>query len=259
MPLMDLAMNVHLAEGYRSPSQRARRITEGWFEENMYCAACPSPRLARAPGSTQVVDFTCESCGAEYQVKAKAGTLGPRLRDAAFDPMMARAIDNRSPHFAFLGYESSAWRVRSLILVPGHFITPGVIEKCRPLSRLARRAGWVGCNILASRIPPDGRLAVVENAVVTPPQEVRRGWADFAWLSGAKAEARGWTVDVLACVRSLGPVEFTLRQFYEHFEEELASRHPDNRNVQPKIRQQLQFLRHRGIVRFLGRGRYVAE
>ena len=105
-------MNVHLAEGYKSPSQRARRITEGWFEENMYCAACPSPRLARTRGSTQVVDFACESCGAEYQVKAKAGTLGLRLRDAAYAPMLARAIDNRSPHFAFLGYDSRQWQVR---------------------------------------------------------------------------------------------------------------------------------------------------
>jgi type II restriction enzyme len=256
---MDLAMDVRPAEGYKSPSQRARRITEGWFEENMYCPACPSPRLARTPASTQVVDFTCESCGAEYQVKAKAGILGARLRDAAYGPMISRALQNRSPHFAFMGYEPESWRIRSLLLVPGHFITPNVIEECPPLSQSARRAGWVGCNILANKIPPDGRVAAVENDVAKSPEDVRREWARFAWLAGVKAEARGWTVHVLACVRTLGAGEFTLRDFYRTFEEELASRHPDNRNVQPKIRQQLQVLRDRGIVRFLGRGRYVAE
>jgi type II restriction enzyme len=60
-------------------------------------------------------------------------------------------------------------------------------------------------------------------------------------------------------VRALGGREFTLKDFYAVFEQELAAQHPNNRNVQPKIRQQLQVLRNRGIVRFLGGGRYVAE
>jgi type II restriction enzyme len=256
---MQLELNVRLADGYRSPSQRARRITEGWFEEHMYCAACTSDRLDRTRGSTQVVDFLCPSCGAEYQVKAKAGALGPRLRDAAYAPMMARAQANRSPHFAFLAYDSGAWQVRGLLLVPGHFITPDVIERCRPLSPTARRAGWVGCNILVHRIPPDGRLAVVQGDRVASPKQVRSGWGVFADLARAKAEARGWTIDVLRCVRALGGREFTLKDFYAVFEQELAAQHPNNRNVQPKIRQQLQVLRNRGIVRFLGGGRYVAE
>jgi type II restriction enzyme len=103
---MRLELNVSLAARYKSPSQRARVVTEGWFAANMYCPACPSPRLVRTRASTRVVDFVCDSCGAEYQVKAKAGPLGARLRDAAYDPMIGRAQENRSPHFAFLGYDS---------------------------------------------------------------------------------------------------------------------------------------------------------
>ena len=257
MRRLSLQLDVRLADGYRSPSQRARRLTEGWFQENMYCPACPNDRLERTRGSTEVVDFLCQECGAEYQVKAKAGALGARLRDAAYGPMIQRARANRSPHFAFLRYDRERWRVWNLLLVPGHFITPDVIERCPPLKPGARRAGWVGCNILANRIPADGRLAAVHDGRVVPVAEVRAGWGRFAYLAKAKAEQRGWTVDVLRCVRVLGAREFTLRQFYERFEEELAARHPANRNVEPKIRQQLQFLRDRGILQFLARGRYV--
>jgi type II restriction enzyme len=173
--------------------------------------------------------------------------------------MMVRARANQSPHFAFLGYEPLACRVRDLILVPGHFITPEVIEPCKPLSPTARRAGWIGCNILARRIPPDGRLTAIQEGRVMSPEDVREGWRRFADLGRARADERGWAIDVLRCVRVLGSREFTLREFYDRFESELSTLHPDNRNVQPKIRQQLQVLRDRGILRFLGGGRYFAE
>ena len=159
---MRLDMDLGAAVGYRSASQRARRLTEGWFAASMYCPACPSPRLGQSQGSTAVVDFVCPACGAEYQLKSQARALGRRLRDAAYEPMMARARANRSPHFAFLAYDPLGHRVRDLILVPGHFITPDVIEPCKPLRATARRAGWIGCNILAVRIPPwrpDRRLS----------------------------------------------------------------------------------------------------
>jgi len=61
---MQLDLNVLLADGYKSPSQRARRMTEGWFAGQMYCPACPSPRLEQTRGSNPVVDFLCPDCGA---------------------------------------------------------------------------------------------------------------------------------------------------------------------------------------------------
>jgi type II restriction enzyme len=256
---MQLELNLSLAAGYKSPSQRARVVTEGWFAANMYCPACPSPRLGRTRGSTAVVDFVCDSCGAEYQVKAKAGPLGGRLRDAAYDPMIERAQENRSPHFAFLGYDSDRWRVRGLLLVPGHFITPDVIERCRPLSEGARRAGWVGCNILAGLLPTDGRVAAIEDGRIMPAENVRAEWHRFADLADAEPEQRGWTVDVLRCVRMIGRKEFTLREFRDGFEAELGALHPRNKHVRFKIQQQLQKLRDRGVLRFLGHGRYVVE
>ena len=36
----------------------------------------------------------------------------------------------------------------------------------------------------------------------------------------------------------------------------LQARHPQNNNIRPKIRQQLQVLRDKGVIEFLGRGLY---
>lgn len=69
-------------------------------------------------------------------------------------------------------------------------------------------------------------------------------------------EKRGWTLDVLKVVRSLEKKEFSLGEVYAHAEE-LGKRHPSNRNIEPKIRQQLQVLRDDlGLIEFLTPGHY---
>ena len=68
-------------------------------------------------------------------------------------------------------------------------------------------------------------------------------------------EKRGWTLDVLNVVRSLGKQEFQLSDVYAH-SDELARLHPDNRHVNPKIRQQLQVLRDLRLLEFLTPGHY---
>ncbi|HNS62517.1 MAG TPA: hypothetical protein PKK96_16080, partial [Anaerolineales bacterium] len=73
--------------------------------------------------------------------------------------------------------------------------------------------------------------------------------------STGNIEAKGWLLDVLLCVERIKKREFSLDDVYA-FEGYLKAKHPSNNRVKAKIRQQLQFLRDRGVVRFLGRGRY---
>lgn len=61
-------------------------------------------------------------------------------------------------------------------------------------------------------------------------------------------------MDILHLVERLDET-FTLNQMYA-FVEELKLKHPDNNHIQDKIRQQLQFLRDKGIIEFKGRGIY---
>jgi len=70
-----------------------------------------------------------------------------------------------------------------------------------------------------------------------------------------RAEERSWISDILSCVRELDKEIFTLSEIYQ-FEERLAKLHPRNKHIRPKIRQQLQILRDRGVIKFLDKGLY---
>jgi type II restriction enzyme len=169
---------------------------------------------------------------------------------------MIRSIANFTvPTFLFLHYHPLEWTVQDLFFVPRHFLSPSLIEKRPPLRPTAERAGWVGCNILLAALPRDARIDAVRNGVGYPANAVREAWRAFSFLRDATPESRGWMADVLACVREIRKPEFTLNDVYA-FERRLGNLHKDNRNVRPKIRQQLQVLRDRGVLEFLGRGRY---
>ena len=62
-------------------------------------------------------------------------------------------------------------------------------------------------------------------------------------------------MDVLTCVDRIQKKEFSLKDVYS-FIDELQLKHPENNNVDAKIRQQLQFLRDKGFLEFLSRGYY---
>ena len=164
----------------------------------------------------------------------------------------------RAPHYAFLQYSIPAEAVTDLFVVPGHFLSPAVVERRAELSDDAQRRGWVGSNILLGQLPQEGRVHVVEAGVPRSPVEVRDDWQRYQFLAGKKG---GWAADVLSCIRVLEreteSKDFSLQDFYRRFEAELASRHTDNRNVQAKIRQQMQVLARGGVVLFVDRrGRY---
>jgi type II restriction enzyme len=169
--------------------------------------------------------------------------------------MIQSILTSTVPNFVFLHYQSKGWIVRDLFLVPRHFLSPSFVEKRPPLKPTARRSGWVGCNLLLSALPQDARIHAVKNGIEISSQGVREEWRAFSFLKDSDSESRGWIADVLACVREIREPEFSLGDMYA-FEERLGALHEDNRNVRPKIRQQLQVLRDRGVLEFLGRGKY---
>ena len=101
-------------------------------------------------------------------------------------------------------------------------------------------------------------MHVVQAGVSRNPIQVRSDWQRYQFLAGKKG---GWAADVLSCIRVLEREtqsrDFTLQDFYQRFEDQLASRHADNQNVQAKIRQQMQVLARGGVLLFVDRrGRY---
>jgi len=252
---MWLRMPIELAGGYTSGSQRTRVVSEAWGEENLYCPNCPSPALRRAPPNTEAIDFTCPDCENPFQLKSGARPFAARIIDAAYDAMRRAIHQARTPNLLLLHYDAMRWEVQNLLLVPRFVFSMSCIEKRKPLSPAAERRGYVGCFILLGNIPRDARIRVVADGVVSSPHTVREQYARLRPLEKLGYEARGWTLDVLNVVRSLGREDFSLADVYAR-SAELARLHPRNRFVRPKIRQQLQILRNLGFVEFLGRGRY---
>ena len=75
---------------------------------------------------------------------------------------------------------------------------------------------------------------------------------DAALVSGFK----GWTRLTLQGVLSMPESEFQIPDLLAVCGPMAARQYPRNQNVRPKLRQQLQILRDRGLVEFLGKGLY---
>jgi type II restriction enzyme len=169
---------------------------------------------------------------------------------------MRRAIlEDRTPNLLVLHYDLETWSIRNLLLIPRFAFSLAAVEKRKPLALTARRAGWIGCNILLDKIPLDARIPIIRDAKFLTPKSVRDAYLKVRPLAKLSAEKRGWTLDVLNAIHSLKKKEFSISEAYT-LEPELSKLHPANRNVRPKIRQQLQVLRDLGLLHFLGSGHY---
>lgn len=240
---------------YRSQSQRARVATETWGSDNLYCPSCAENRLDCTPPNTPTVDYVCRMCKSAFQLKSQGSPLSFRIVDAAYGSMRDAIKSNRTPNLFVMHYDRKKWSVSNVILIPNFAFSMSAIEKRKALGPDARRAGWVGCNILLGRIPGDAKIPIVTEGSAINSSEVRKQYARLRPLEGLTNEDRGWTLDVLNAVRALGMSEFALSDVYA-LESSLGQLHPHNRHVRDKIRQQLQVLRDLGLLVFLSRGNY---
>ena len=252
---MNLHLDSVLTTGYNSNSQKARILTESWVEKNLYCPVCGNPNIHHFPNNKEVADFYCPSCNEQYELKSKDGNIGRKVSDGAYNTFIQRITDSTNPDFLFMSYSREEMMVHHLSFVPKFFFVPEIAEKRKPLSENARRHGWIGCNILYDQIPLQGRIAIIRDKTVIDKEIVQENVKRAFGMKVENLESRGWMFDVLHCVNSMSSDAFSLAQIYQ-YENILEEKHPDNHNVRPKIRQQLQALRDRGIIEFLGNGKY---
>ena len=252
---MELKFNADIMKNYSSNSQIARLLTESWVGQNMYCPRCGYLHIKKFENNRPVADFFCPACHSEYELKSKNGAWGHKINDGAYETMIERITGNTSPDFLFMSYSKSELAVKNLVFVPKHFFVPAIIEKRKPLAETARRAGWVGCNIVIDAIPVQGRISIVTNGCAVDIEQVVEKVSMSNRLEIKDIDSRGWMMDVLNCVNRIVTPVFTLSDMYS-FEGELQIKHPENHHVKPKIRQQLQYLRDKGFIEFLGNGMY---
>jgi type II restriction enzyme len=252
---MELRLSPEVAEEYTSESQRVRVMTEDWIKNSIFCPNCGTD-LSSFENNMPVADFYCEGCTEEYELKSKYGNIGKKIVDGAYSAMIHRLESENNPNFFFLSYARASLAIMNFLTIPKYFFVPSIIEKRNALGPTARRAGWVGCNIVMKDVPELGKIYYVQNGRIIEKNEILNKWKNTDFIKSAhNVEAKGWLLDVLLCVEKIKKQEFSLDDVYR-FESYLQSKHPLNNNIKAKIRQQLQFLRNRNIIDFIGRGKY---
>lgn len=253
---MELNLDLQTASGYSSASQKVRIITEDWVDRVIFCPNCGNLNIDKYPNNRPVADFYCISCSEEFELKSKNKSIGSKIVDGAYGTMIERLQSQNNPNFFFLTYSLDSLMVNNFMVIPKHFFVPEIIEKRKPLSSTARRAGWVGCNILLQGIPESGKIFYIKNGQSKDMKDVLAQWQKTLFLREEKElQAKGWLLDVMRCVDKLGKNKFTLADIYE-YESDLQKLHPNNQHIKDKIRQQLQVLRDKNYLKFTSRGNY---
>jgi len=249
-----LDCDLSAAVGYTSQPQISSVISEQWFRENGYCLSCDNDRLSQTPANTKASDFVCRSCNESYELMAFKTRPARKLVDGAYSALISRIRSGSVPTLMLLERKEN-WQIQGLTAIHHLFLTPEVVEKRKPLSLIARRAGWVGCNIRLDLIAPDAKIQVVNLNKEASPEFVRRSFQRFNRLKAVPLNSRGWATLTLRVIRSLNRRQFSLGEIYAQ-EQLFAALYPGNNNIRAKMRQQLQVLRDLGYLEFCGCGTY---
>ncbi len=252
---MNLKFDITAAKGYKSRSQIARVLTENWVGQNIFCPSCGYEMLNEFANNSPVADFYCQNCKSEYELKSKKDSSSLKIVDGAYSTMIQRINSDNNPNFFFLNYDNIELSVQNFIVIPKHYFINDIIEKRKPLGPNARRAGWIGCNILLNGIPESGKIHFIKNSKALDRSKVLSAWKRTEFLSNQNKESRGWTIEVMRILDKIKKNNFTLKEVYQ-YEDQLQSIFPNNNFVKDKIRQQLQVLRDKGLLEFNGRGHY---
>lgn len=253
---MKSTFNTTATEEYKSNAQRARILTESWVKKEIYCPNCGQDRIDKYPNNQPVADFYCANCREDYELKSKQNCLGVKIVNGAYRTMIERLTSSNNPNLFLLNYDLLSLSIINFLVIPKHYFVPIIIEKRKPLTQTARRAGWVGCNILLKDIPQSGKIFYIRNQQTEPKEKVLSEWKKTLFLREEKEiTAKGWLLDIMRCIDGLGRPEFTLLDMYV-FENKFRRIHPENKHIKDKIRQQLQILRDKGYVDFVSRGYY---
>jgi type II restriction enzyme len=252
---MKLIFDSKLADKYTNSSQKIRVLSEGWVLKEIYCPSC-GDGIFEYQNNKPVADFYCTKCSEDFELKSKQGKFGNKISAGAYSKMIERINSAQKPNFFFMAYLLELLSVDNFFVVPKHFFVSEIIEKRKPLAKTARRSGWVGSNILFSKIPKAGQIFYIENGIEIDKKDVLKKWQKTVFLKQVKKiDAKGWILDIMNCIDSLNKKDFTLEDMYS-FEKDLSVIHSENKNIKAKIRQQLQLLRDKGYLVFEGDGKY---
>lgn len=251
---MNLNLYSSLSDGYKNNSQKIRVLTENWVNEYIYCPSC-GQNVSEYENNKPVADFYCSKCNEDYELKSKKGnSLGKIIADGAYDTMIERITGDSSPNFFFLNYEKDTHKIINFVSTPGYMFVPEMIIKRK--KGIPNRPNYFMCNIDISSIPNSGKISYIKDGKIQSKDKVLEEWNKTSFLKqSTDIKSKGWILDIVKCIEKIDKADFTLNDMYS-FEKYLKLKHPENNNIEAKIRQQLQLLRDRNYLEFVGRGKY---
>ena len=199
---MNFKLNTGLTGGYKSNSQKIRVMTAAWVADNIFCPVCGNPHVTHLSNNIPVADFACSHCGENFELKSKSSTISNKITDGAYSTMIERINSINNPELFVMQYTKDL-EVVNLMLIPKFFFVPSIIEKRKPLSENARRAGWVGCNIMLSKVPKQAKISIIKNQICAEVDLVVGQYARLSQLRTNNISGRGWLIDILNCVNNI--------------------------------------------------------
>ena len=250
---MKTFLNSQIANQYKSNPQKIRVLSESWVDNEIFCPNCGC-NVDSYENSKPVADFYCPSCSEDYELKSKKDNMGKRILDGAYRTMIERLQSANNPNFFFLNYDVKNYEVLNFAVIPKHFFVPEIIIKRN--QGIKNRPNYIMCSIDLTLIPQSGKIFYIKNKIVEQKKAVLEKWEKTLFLrESEKTGLKGWILDIMNCIDRLGKREFTLEEMYS-FENILSQKHSSNKHIKDKIRQQLQFLRDKGYLEFISKGRY---
>ncbi len=238
---------------YKSPSQLARVMTETWTRDNIFCPNCWND-ISEFENNRPVADFYCSNCDEQFELKSKKSqSIGKIIPDGAYDTMIERLESSTNPSFFFLTYTPEK-EISNFLVIPKYFIQPkNIIQAPRVLKD---RGEYMMCNISLEWIPESWKIFYIQDSKNILKTRVLDTWKKTNFLESTKnIEMKWWLLDVMNCVEQLPENDFSLDDMY-NFSDILKQLHPENNHIHDKIRQQLQILRDKWYIEFLGRWKY---
>ncbi len=236
-------------------TQAIKMLTEFWTANNIFCPVCWSA-LIQHKIDKPVNDLFCRDCKADFELKGSKGNLWKTIVWGAYDIMIKEMI--KKPMHLFVLKYAEDYTIKNFLVVPKYFFIPEIIQK-RNTSKVKQKNWtirlWTGWNILFDKIPESWKIHYIKDGAYKTRTEVLEEWKKIKFLEKTETKSKGWIFDTMICIEKLNKKEFTLQDIY-WFENELKLKHPENNNIKPKLRQQLQFLRDKWYLEFVSSGEY---
>jgi type II restriction enzyme len=158
--LNELVLQITQNNGWKNQSRIVGEASEEYIKSNLNCLRCNKNDFDKCKIDEKSKDLICNNCNQKYQIKAKSATplqVNKIKSNNTFKTVGAEYSTtlkniNENIDYLILLYDKNSYEVYNILYIKNEFITKECIIPRKPLSSIAKRAGWQGCQIVFNNI-----------------------------------------------------------------------------------------------------------